>query len=223
MRGINALHRWRGASTSRTVPWHPNIGQHRVRPGALDRVEQLRGRADCRLHGHLTGFFKQPAGSLTDEVVVVGDYDAQLIAHPSGSAAARPHPTGTGSTVVARAGTGLLRRERNFSAQPGAQSQRAVDCEFPAHNGDPNRVGELAQVDEHVTGIALQLVERLFAALVTTAQPLPREGELRGQGDEVLLEPVVQVTLDPLSLRVLRPRDSGPGRGQLRRLLLDDL
>ncbi len=46
-------------------------------------------------------------------------------------------------------------------------------------------MGELAQVDEHVTGIALQLVERLFAALVTTAQPLPREGELRGQGDEV--------------------------------------
>jgi len=84
-----------------------------------------------------------------------------------------------------------------------------------------NRVGELAQVDERVTEIALQLVERLFAALVTTAQPLPRESELRGQGDEGLLEPVVQVTLDPLPLRVLRLRDSGPGRGQLRRLLPD--
>ncbi len=73
-----------------------------------------------------------------------------------------------------------------------------------------NRVRELAQLDKSVAEIALQLLERLVTALVTAAQPLPRQGKFGGQSHQILLESVMQVPLNPLSLGVLRLGDALP-------------
>ena len=86
-----------------------------------------------------------------------------------------------------------------------------------------NGVRELAQMDERVAEVALQLVEGLIAAVVTTAQLFARQGELRGQDHQVLLEAVVQVSLDSLPLGVLGAHDPGPGRRQLGSLIPDHL
>ena len=86
-----------------------------------------------------------------------------------------------------------------------------------------DRVGELAQVAECGAQIALQFVQGLLAARVAAAQPLPGQRQPRGQGDQVLLKPVMQVTLDPLPLGVLGLRDPGPRGDQLDRLPAVDL
>src|SRR5690348_4719145 len=56
---------------------------------------------------------------------------------------------------------------------------------------------------------------------IAASQPLARERQLRGQGHQVLLHAVVQVTLDALALGVLGLRHPRPRRGQLHGLLPD--
>src|SRR5262249_34064703 len=92
VRGVNALHRGRGAAVPRAGRGLAYVGQDRLWPVPAHRVEQLGCRADGGQHGHLARVLEQPPGPLTDQVVVVGDDDPYR-AHPPSPG--WPGPSGT--------------------------------------------------------------------------------------------------------------------------------
>jgi hypothetical protein len=60
---------------------HPDVGQDGVGFQLSDRDEQFAGVPDAGQHVDLAGVLEQPPGALADEVVVLGDHDAQPVRH----------------------------------------------------------------------------------------------------------------------------------------------
>jgi hypothetical protein len=56
---------------------HPDVGEHRIRPELLDRVEQRVGVFDQPDHVHLGHLGEQGRRTLPDEEVVLGEYHPQ--------------------------------------------------------------------------------------------------------------------------------------------------
>ena len=73
---------------------------------------------------------------------------------------------------------------------------------------------ELPEVTKHFTRLVLQLGELVRCELITT-EPVAGEPKPSDQGHHLLLDAVVQITLDPTPLRVLRGNEAHAGGRQL--------
>ena len=81
-------------------------------------------------------------------------------------------------------------------------------------------VGEFPEVPKHLAGLILQIGQLVSGELVTT-EPVAGEPKPCDESHDLLLDPVVQVALNPTTLRVLRGNETDARGGQLVESLLE--
>ena len=75
-------------------------------------------------------------------------------------------------------------------------------------------VGQFPEVPQHLAGLILQLAE-FGGGELGTGEPVAGEPKTGDERHDLLLDSVMQVALDPPTLRVLRGDQADPRIGQL--------
>ena len=70
-------------------------------------------------------------------------------------------------------------------------------------------VGKFPEFPEHLAGLILQIGELVRGELIA-AEPIAGETKTCDECHHLLLDPVMQVALDPTTLRVLRGNEADP-------------
>ena len=120
-----------------------------------------------------------------------------------------------GRLDLGREATDPVDRRGHVERAPGGHGPQGLGQAVVHEQGRVDAVGQVPQLLHGGLDLDGDLVEGLGGGLGVLGHQVPDQPDVHGQGHQVLLGPVVEVTFHPTSLGVGRGHDAGPRSPQL--------